>query len=721
MEKGTGSDVPVVPPPAADSRFVAVDDGNASPLLLRSSCYAFPRDRSTWHCTGDIPLGIVCTPMAIPSGSLVASTITATAGGGGIPRHAPDDPRNVFVPKPRIFLDSTESAEYNSLDVSSSRALAAESLMPATPSTIPVLQSSQSQASTQSDGASFPWFSTTQNTKKKHGSNTNHDLDPFTTPPLLPLRCRHCQAYVNPFFDMSGGGSTCNLCGSRNSDIATEHRHSGDLVDAFRFGTVEYVVGGLVPQNSTMHDELPVEESSPYVTRLSPVQPVSLYALDLTCPHVPEYLALLVDVGRELALHAQRQPANQYAAANNMPLTYAPRMGICFVAASGIYIRPNSPNGRREAQYHVVSDVVEDPFCPLPLRCWTYDVSTAEGLMAWEQYVLQDLTQDVAILKQELRSYKTPSNLDGTSLSCGGAALAFLADALSTTGGRGTLITWRRPSYGIGKIPHRQESSESQQFGQRRDYHVYTPLQIRPDRTTTMKPEDKEASLFYETLGRTCSAARVALDVVMHTPARLPSQWSFLDIATLGELCRVTGGNLQWLDAPDWTDTLRDELVRQVTSFQGWDAVLKVRVSDGIRIKRLLSAPGVAVQDALADSPELELSTISSRTSIALELEHRVGGIPKKSPFCFVQSALLYTTITGQRRVRVSTLALRTTSVANDVYRSVDFGTVITLYSRECIERLRASVSDQERETLLQKTREALYQVSDSLLHCNCV
>ena len=37
-------------------------------------------------------------------------------------------------------------------------------------------------------------------------------------------------------------------------------------------------------------------------------------------------------------------------------------------------------------------------------------------------------------------------------LSCGGAALAMLAEALLELGGRGTLITWRRPNFGMSRV-----------------------------------------------------------------------------------------------------------------------------------------------------------------------------------------------------------------------------------------------------------------------------
>ena len=74
-------------------------------------------------------------------------------------------------------------------------------------------------------------------------------------------------------------------------------------------------------------------------------------------------------------------------------------------------------------------------------------------------------------------------------------------------------------------------------------------------------------------------------------------------------------------------------------------------------------------------------------TRIAVELEHRVGGLPKACKFVYIQSALLYTCVTsGERRVRVSTLALRTAAVAADTFRSMDFGAVATFQLRHAAE-----------------------------------
>lgn len=107
---------------------------------------------------------------------------------------------------------------------------------------------------------------------------------------------------------------------------------------------------------------------------------------------------------------------------------------------------------------------------------------------------------------------------------------------------------------------------------------------------------------------------------------------------------------------------------------------------------------GTLVGDGIVDSAELELSSIHSGISIAVLLEHKIGGVQDTrrwggrqeggilaQPMVFFQSAVLYTTLTGRRRVRVSTMGLATTKVPADVFRSADLGTVAAIMTRQAV------------------------------------
>jgi hypothetical protein len=329
---------PALPPPPADSRYAVVDDGNASPDCIRASVYAVPLHRGQWHQTGDVPLGVLCTPLAAPSTD--------------------------YVPRPRWTLsnsNASDSATFTEVPWSD-------------PQTVPVI-----------------------------GQST------FNGEP--PPRCSHCHAYTSPFFGTDG---TCNLCGTRNRTLAGPRSN----LPHWRCGTVEYDVGG------------------PYVTRAAgPVQAVALYAIDVTSPDAVDYARSLHRVGCDMAEHWNRQRHfGLGSVSSGTAPTPPPRIGIILVSACGLRLRLDAH------RVVVVADVREEPFAPLPLSEWTFDVS--RDLDAWQEYCRNELGSDIADWRQATARHQIGNSRGGTvnafDMSCGGAALAFLSDALAETGGRGT-------------------------------------------------------------------------------------------------------------------------------------------------------------------------------------------------------------------------------------------------------------------------------------------
>mmetsp|Transcript_24734 Transcript_24734/g.32937 ORF Transcript_24734/g.32937 Transcript_24734/m.32937 type:complete len:530 (+) Transcript_24734:309-1898(+) len=225
---------------------------------------------------------------------------------------------------------------------------------------------------------------------------------------------------------------------------------------------------------------------------------------------------------------------------------------------------------------------------------------------------------------------------------------------------------------------------------------------------------DQNAATYYCNLGTECMKHRVRLDIVLTTNWKTTADpsWStdvsavikrreFFDVATLGELCKASCGKFTWLKMRTNggvgeydVDYLREELIKLALGDIGGDAIFKVRCSSGLQVKSFLPRDplGTTIERDFS-SPELELSSISPDTCIAVELEHKVGGIPRDSnskdkdedPMVYIQSALLYTNQAGRRRVRVTTLALRTSTTAADIFRAADFGAVTAFMTRQAV------------------------------------
>lgn len=78
---------------------------------------------------------------------------------------------------------------------------------------------------------------------------------------------------------------------------------------------------------------------------------------------------------------------------------------------------------------------------------------------------------------------------------------------------------------------------------------------------------------------------------------------------------------------------------------------------------------------------DLAFGTVDADKAISVLLEHTAT--LSETGFAFIQSALLYTTISGQRRVRVCNLGLQVASMAGSVFRYADMDTVVCHLVRE--------------------------------------
>ena len=142
--------------------------------------------------------------------------------------------------------------------------------------------------------------------------------------------------------------------------------------------------------------------------------------------------------------------------------------------------------------------------------------------------------------------------------------LSLTANAVQTSSyDRATLITTRRPNYGVGALRDREAGEQSNYTMAEKEKRIFSPLQHLTFTATALKAGeemDRQASLFYKKLGEDAAKSRASLDVVVtssslkptfgqHNGAQMSSSnvREFLDVATLAELCRVSCGRLKWL------------------------------------------------------------------------------------------------------------------------------------------------------------------------------
>ncbi|KAL3822036.1 hypothetical protein ACHAXA_007829, partial [Cyclostephanos tholiformis] len=724
--------IPHPAPPPSDSRYVCDADGRAivSPRIMRSTVHAFPADGATLRKCGDLPLALVVAPLAGLTTLCGRRDVKSDGGGDGNVANVSDFNANALSQwngreqgeiygEPVGSAATTEGLDYIVLPSASSSDDGDD------PECIPVLR----------------------------GNGINK---PSSRVAITPPRCRRCSAYLNPFckpinsssFFQSDTFYNCPMCGASASiKLSEEDITNGTFDAATRCGTVEYEVDGHY-----------------CVRKEGPVQNVHLYGVEYV-PASPwqnaenNHHQSVNSYGWYEALHAIREVAQ--ALSTTAPHRAKVKIGL-FAFCQDMLVFPylkrrnqkRDSGGVEELSVSIVSDVTDDPFCPLPLDLWTHDVGQGLESMEWKRFTrILDSFADVMelLLRESPSSSLTGNNAtyhhrqrqDLLSRNCGGAALVALAHALHDSGGRATLITTRRPNHGVGALADREGNGvgpAARQLRQQSPYRnatdeqrLFTPLQrlVRSTGSGSNIDDELRSGEFYRHLGERCVRQRICVDIVVtqsmviippHTqpgPEAIHANVrEFLDVPTLAELCRATCGRFKWLRVGNEcgvavskrqtgdtfaAEQLREELKRSALAYAGNDAVFKVRCSNGVQVKSYCPTlpSGTLVGDGIVDSAELELSSIHSGVSIAVLLEHKIGGVQDTRrwgglpeggidapPVVFFQSALLYTTLTGQRRVRVSTMGLVTTKVPADVFRSADLGTVAAIMTRQAISDL---------------------------------
>jgi len=149
---------------------------------------------------------------------------------------------------------------------------------------------------------------------------------------------------------------------------------------------------------------------------------------------------------------------------------------------------------------------------------------------------------------------------------------------------------------------------------------------------------------------------------------------SYADVATLSCLSKYTGGSMNYYqnfhhqrDGERLSKDIRRVLLRETA----WESVARVRVTQGCRISAFYGNYYIRGADLLA------LPNCSADWTVGLEITHDAQTLQSDS-IC-VQSALLFTTSRGERRIRVNTIALPVTTSETDIFKNVNTITLSNL------------------------------------------
>lgn len=146
----------------------------------------------------------------------------------------------------------------------------------------------------------------------------------------------------------------------------------------------------------------------------------------------------------------------------------------------------------------------------------------------------------------------------------------------------------------------------------------------------------------------------------------------------LGQVSRLTGGEVfkytyfqSEIDGP----RVIQDLSKSISSLTAFDTVMRVRTSAGVRPTDFYG------HFFMSNTTDLEVASIDSNKAIAIEIKHDDKLAPEEN--VYVQVAVLYTSLSGQRRLRLLNLALKTCTQMADLFRSCDLDTIVLFLAKQ--------------------------------------
>ncbi len=315
------------------------------------------------------------------------------------------------------------------------------------------------------------------------------------------------------------------------------------------------------------------------------------------------------------------------------------RLGFIAVDSSLHYFSVPRDGGDEngETSMLVVSDL-DEPFLPVP----------------------QELLVPLADCRRSIENFltKLPDMFinNQNNGSCMGSALRAGHKLISPLGGKIVVLSASLPNMGYGKLDMREDKKL---LGTSKESGLL-----------------QTANGFYKSFAVECSKNQVSIDMFLFS-----SQYQ--DVASLSNLPRYTGGQTWFY--PGWNAGRPEDAVKFASEFSdylsseiGLEAVLRVRATTGLRMSTFYG-------NFFNRSSDLCAFPAFPRDQCYV-VEVAIDENLQKNVVC-MQSAVLHTTCNGERRIRVLTLALPTTTNLADVYASADQCAITTYFSHKAVEK----------------------------------
>ncbi|XP_039123746.1 protein transport protein Sec24-like CEF isoform X2 [Dioscorea cayenensis subsp. rotundata] len=258
-------------------------------------------------------------------------------------------------------------------------------------------------------------------------------------------------------------------------------------------------------------------------------------------------------------------------------------------------------------------------------------------------------------LEQLLDNIPTMFENNRVAESAFGAAIKAAFLAMKPTGGKLLVFQSVLPSIGIGSLSSREVEGKTNAFSADKEAHKL------------LQPADKTL----KSMAIEFAEFQVCVDVFLTTQ-------SFVDIASISVVSKTTGGQVYYyypFSALSDSAKLYNDLRWNISRPQGSEAVMRVRCSQGLQVQEY---SGNFCKRIPTD---IDLPGIDCDKAIMVTFKH--DDKFQEGTECGFQCATLYTTVYGQRRIRVMNLSLPCTSMLSSLFRSADLDTQFTCFLKQ--------------------------------------
>ncbi|XP_051968721.1 protein transport protein Sec24C-like isoform X3 [Xyrauchen texanus] len=475
-------------------------------------------------------------------------------------------------------------------------------------------------------------------------------LPPDETPPYLvdhgesgPIRCNRCKAYMCPFMQFIEGGRRfhCGFC-SCVTEVPPHYfqhlDHTGKRVDCY--DRPELSMGSYEFMTTVDYCK----------NNKFPQPPAFIFLIDVSYNAVKSGMVGIVC--QELKTLLDYLPRENPDVESNI------RVG--FITYNKVLHFYNVKASLAQPQMMVVSDVA-DMFVPL---LDGFLVSVSES-----RVVIESLLDQIPEMFADTRETET---VFGPVIQAG-------LEALKAADCAGKLFVFHS-SLPIAEAPGKLKNREDKK----------------------LLGTDKEKSLFqpqvsfYNTLAKECVAQGCCVDLFL-----FPNQ--YVDVATLGVVPTSTGGSIYkytYFQAATDQEQFLNDLRRDVEKQMGFDAVMRVRTSTGIRATDFFGS------FYMSNTTDVELAGLDCDKTVTVEFRH--DDKLSEETGALMQCAVLYTSCNGQRRLRIHNMAVNCCSQLADLYRNCETDTIINFFAKYAFRSVLSSPTKNVRDSLLNQCAQIL-------------